>query len=94
MWNAGNLEQKKKRGGEVKVRITLSALSIFTFFSLFYFFCHIQTFFYTIIKLFVTLLVNVNKSRTGALSITLSIHKPSSECPLKINLELEHKTQD
>jgi hypothetical protein len=29
----------------------------------FFFFCHIQTFFYTIMNIFITLLENVNKSR-------------------------------
>jgi hypothetical protein len=38
----------------------------FPFPPLFSFFCHIQTFFYTSMNIFITLLENVNKSRTSA----------------------------
>jgi hypothetical protein len=41
----------------------------FFFFSLFF---YIQMFFCTIMKLFITLLVNVNKSRAGAISVSLT----------------------
>jgi hypothetical protein len=53
-------------------RITVGALCIFTlFFSLCSFFCHIQTFFYTIINIFITFLENVNKSHTPVLTMSL-----------------------
>jgi hypothetical protein len=42
---------------------SLSKLSIFSFFSCFLPIFYIQTFFYTIMNLFITLLENVNKSR-------------------------------
>jgi hypothetical protein len=38
----------------------------------FSFFCHIQTFFYTNMNIFITLLENVNKSRTCANNLSLS----------------------
>jgi hypothetical protein len=40
---------------------------------LFSFFCHIQTFFYTNVNIFITLLENENKSRTRANNLSLSI---------------------
>jgi hypothetical protein len=40
---------------------------------LFSFFCHIQTFFYTNMNIFITLLENVNKSRTSANNLSLKI---------------------
>jgi hypothetical protein len=42
---------------------SLSKVSIFPFFHKFLAFFYIQTFFYTIMNLFITLLENVNKSR-------------------------------
>jgi hypothetical protein len=42
---------------------------IFAFFALFSLFLYIQMFCYTIMKLFITLLENVNKSRTSAGSL-------------------------
>jgi hypothetical protein len=39
---------------------------------LFFFFCHIQTFFYTNMNIFITLLDNVNKSRTSAGNLSLT----------------------
>jgi hypothetical protein len=39
---------------------------------LFSFFCHIQTFFYTNMNIFITLLENVNKSRTSANNLSLT----------------------
>jgi hypothetical protein len=39
---------------------------------LFSFFCHIQTFFYTNMNTFITLLENVNKSRTSANNLSLT----------------------
>jgi hypothetical protein len=38
---------------------------------LFSFFCHIQTFFYTNMNIVITLLENVNKSRTSANNLSL-----------------------
>jgi hypothetical protein len=52
--------------------IVSSRARIFFFFFAFFFpFLYIQMFFYTIMKLFITLLENVNKSRTGAGRLSL-----------------------
>jgi hypothetical protein len=40
---------------------------------LFSFFCHIQTFFYTNMNIFITLLENVNKSQTSANNLSLML---------------------
>jgi hypothetical protein len=52
------------------------ARSFFFLFSKLSFFCDIQTFFYTFMKLFNTLLINVNKSHTGTKYMYLSFKSP------------------
>jgi hypothetical protein len=49
-------------------------LPYFPFLHKFLAFFYIQTFFYTIMNLFITLLENVNKSRTSANNVSLSIN--------------------
>jgi hypothetical protein len=63
-------------------RIPVRAITIFfPFPPLFSFFCHIQTFFYTNMNIFITLLENVNKSRTSANNLSL-IAVDSLDCAL------------
>jgi hypothetical protein len=53
-------------------QIPVRAITIFSPFPpLFSFFCHIQMFFNTNMNIFITLLENVNKSRTSANSLSL-----------------------
>jgi hypothetical protein len=59
---------------------------------LFSFFCHIQTFFYTKMNIFITLLENVNKSRTSANNLSLNLNDQwvnivSRLCRLRVNVD-------
>jgi hypothetical protein len=58
-------------------RIPVRAVTIFPVY--FFFFCHIQTFFYTNMNIFITLLDNVNKSRTSAGNLSLKVPFPSAQ---------------
>jgi hypothetical protein len=51
---------------------------------LFSFFCHIQTFFYTNMNIFITLLENVNKSRTSANNLSLNVYMKNCIVQLKL----------
>jgi hypothetical protein len=65
---------------QIVVQVHSLNLPYFPFFISFLPFFYIQTFFYTIMDLFITLLENVNKSRTSAnnVSLKISIGKSSS----------------
>jgi hypothetical protein len=65
MWTRELLFNQEIAGSNPGRRIFLS------FFLFFFFFFYIQIFFYTIMKLVITLLENVNKSRTSAGSLSL-----------------------
>jgi hypothetical protein len=54
------------------LRLIPSTSDFFLFFLFFSFFLYIQMFFYTIMKLFITLLENVNKSCTSVGSLSLN----------------------
>jgi hypothetical protein len=56
---------------QIVVQVHSLNLPYFPFFHKFLSFFYIQTFFYTIMNLFITLLENVNKSRTSANNVSL-----------------------
>jgi hypothetical protein len=57
---------------QIVVQVHSLNLPYFPFFHNFLAFFYIQTFFYTIMNLFITLLENVNKSRTSANNVSLN----------------------
>jgi hypothetical protein len=60
---------------QIVVQVHSLNLPYFPFFShKFLAFFYIQTFFYTVMNLFITLLENVNKSRTNANYVSLNSH--------------------
>jgi hypothetical protein len=60
---------------QIVVQVHSLNLPYFPFFPKCLAFFYIQTFFYTIMNLFITLLENVNKSRTIANNVSLIISK-------------------
>jgi hypothetical protein len=58
---------------QIVVQVHSLNLPYFSFFHKFLAFFYIQTFFYTIMNLFITLLENVNKSRTSANNVSLNL---------------------
>jgi hypothetical protein len=60
---------------QIVVQVNSLNLPYFPFFHKFLAFFYIQTFFYTIMNLFITLLENVNKSRTSANNVSFSKNK-------------------
>jgi hypothetical protein len=57
---------------QIVVQVHSLNLPYFPFFHKFLAFFNIKTFFYTIMNLFITLLENVNKSRTSANNVSLT----------------------
>jgi hypothetical protein len=68
---------------QIVVQIQSKSQSKFFFFPCFSkvsCFFYIQTFFYTIMNLFISLLENVNKSRTSASNVSLTLKKKKKLC--------------
>jgi hypothetical protein len=67
---------------QIVVQVHSLNLPYFPFSHKFLAFFYIQTFFYTIMNLFITLLENVNKSRTSANNVSL-MHSATVNRPLE-----------